>query len=68
MGKHKDFSEFNKIVMARRLIIPQHTFRGLVESMLRWVMVVLAAKGDQHNIRQVVIMLCLISVCLSLTE
>ena len=29
--------------------IPQRTFRGLVESMPRWVRVVLAAKGDQHK-------------------
>ena len=57
MGKHKDLSEFDEgqIVMARRLI-PRHTFRGLAESMLRWVMAVLAAKGGQHSIRQVVIM------------
>ena len=43
--------------------IPQHTFRGLMESMPRWVRAVLAAKVGQHNIRQVVIMLCLIGVC-----
>ncbi|ROL44478.1 hypothetical protein DPX16_20747 [Anabarilius grahami] len=44
--------------------IPQHTFRGLVESMPRrlfW-----QQKGDQHNIRKVVIMLCLIGVCVSI--
>ncbi|KAK3507481.1 hypothetical protein QTP70_026050 [Hemibagrus guttatus] len=40
--------------------IPRHTFRDLVESMPRRVRAVLAAKGDRHNIRQVVIMLCLI--------
>ena len=47
MGKHKDLSEFDKgqIVTGRRLIIPQHTLRGLVESMSRWVRAVLAAKG-----------------------
>ncbi|KAK3573262.1 hypothetical protein QTP86_019240, partial [Hemibagrus guttatus] len=32
--------------------IPQHTFRDLVESMLRWVRAVLQQKGDQHNIRK----------------
>ena len=40
--------------------IPQHTLRDLVESMFRRVSAVLAAKGDQYNIRLVVIMLCLI--------
>ncbi|KAK3513322.1 hypothetical protein QTP70_012374 [Hemibagrus guttatus] len=40
--------------------IPQHTFRDLVESMPRWVRAVWAAKEGRPNIRQVVIMLCLI--------
>ena len=70
MGKHKDLSEFDKgqIVMARRLIIPQRTCRSLVESMPRWVRAVLAAKGGQNSIRQVIIMLCLIGVYVNLTE
>ncbi len=38
--------------------ILQYTSMGLVESMLRWVRAVLAAKEGQHNIRKVVIMLC----------
>ena len=33
----------------------QHTFRGLVESMPRWVRAVLATNEDPHNFRQVVI-------------
>ena len=41
----------------------QHTFSSLVESMPQLVRAVLAEKkGDQNNIRQVVIMLRLISV------
>ncbi|KAF7640777.1 hypothetical protein LDENG_00015010, partial [Lucifuga dentata] len=39
--------------------IPQDTFRGLVESMPQQVRAVLAARGDLHNIRQVVLMLWL---------
>ena len=42
--------------------ISQHTFRGLVESMTRWVKAVLAANEDPHNIRQVVIILSLTGV------
>ena len=43
----------------------QHTFRGLVEAMPRQVRAALVANGDQHNIRQVVIMLCLIGVIIA---
>ena len=34
-----------------------------MDSVPRWVWAVFAAKGDRHNIRQVVIMLCLICIC-----
>merc|ERR1711980_5436 len=40
--------------------IPQHTFRGLVESMPEGSGLFWQLKGDQHTIRQVVIMLSLI--------
>lgn len=40
--------------------ISQHTFSGPGESILERVRAVLAAKGGQHNIRQVDIVLCLI--------